>query len=109
MPAAASAVVALVFAKRSRNRLAFAALLGDRVGRVVGAEELPVVVFVERDQTGDSPSHAGVAGERGVFGARQVEANLGLEGRAQSNGTTSCSEKERSGHHTAFCEATLIP
>ena len=115
MPAAASLVWAPVCAKAfviqaGQACEAVAALLGDQIGRIVRTKELVLVVFVERDQRGDSPSHTGVAGQRGIFGARQVETDLRLgEGRTQSDGAAGCYEKVLSGHGFAFCGATLIP
>jgi hypothetical protein len=45
-----------------------AALAGDRVGGIVGAEELPLVALVVGDQRGDAPRHARMTGERGMLG-----------------------------------------
>ena len=51
----------------------------DVVGRIVGAEEAALVVFVERHQGGDPARHPGMAGERAVLRLRQREAAFQLD------------------------------
>ena len=78
MLAAASALHRMVSAKRvaieRREPLeAGAAARGNVGGRVVGTEELRLVVFVERHQRRQPARHARMAGERGVLGVRQLQ------------------------------------
>jgi hypothetical protein len=56
-----------------------APLDGDLLGRVVGAEELPLVVFVERNQGRHPPGDARVPAQRGVLGPGELEPGLELE------------------------------
>ena len=66
-----------------------AARLDDRRRRVIGAEELILIVFVERHQARDPAPEARMACERAMLGSRELQAQLrrlastASEGRAR--------------------------
>src|SRR5262249_35456802 len=53
----------------------------DLFRRVVGAEEAAFIVLVERNQRGQPPCHAGMAGERTVLALGEGETPLQLDER----------------------------
>ena len=63
-----------------------AALLGNVRRRIVGVEEAPLVILVERYQRGEQPRHPRVSTERAVLGARQVEPRFELDQRGRGRG-----------------------
>src|ERR1700710_1089992 len=86
------------------------ASLRDLLRRVVGAEELPFVILVERDQRPDSPGHPSMPGNRSMFRSRQFEACLRRpHGRGSKNQRAGGCDIELDGHRFAFCGSKLIP
>ena len=63
-----------------------AAARRDLLGRIVGAKEPLVVVFVERDERRDPPRHPGMPGQRSVLRARQLQARLQFRQRRRQRG-----------------------
>ena len=62
------------------------ALRGDRLGRIVGAEEPRFVVFVERQERRHAPRHPGVSGQRSVLRLGQLQPLLELHQRGRQGG-----------------------
>ena len=73
--------------KLGQPRECRAAVLGDFLRRIVGAEEPVLVVFVIRDQRRDAPGHPGVARQGSVLGLGEFKPGLELEQRQADSGS----------------------